>query len=625
MTSGPLSFVSTPTDYTFFADESAKALRISKPNGELSIVDSETEKRAKHVGVRISAIYGILQLRLTKYVVVVTSSKKMGHLSASHGIYRALKFDFLPLKEWKMRDVNEEKYLALAKENLDCASLFFSPTYDLTNSSQRICDLHGPQYLRSGADTSGARNNLNIDSIDDRFFWNKFLLRDFMDAQMRGVSGVDQFVTPFIFGVVSVHDTKILGVPATFGLISRRSRFRAGTRYFRRGIDNEGHVANYNETEQIVIINDRLFSHVQTRGSVPVFWAEINNLRYKPQLRIISSPSTLDAARLHFSEQEQLYGHNYLVNLVNQKGYEKPVKDAYESLVANLNDEDLTYVYFDYHHECRRMQYHNVERLVERLVSLGLDRQKYFELNLGSNTVEQRQTSVVRTNCMDCLDRTNVVQSKLGSFMLQSQLQDAGVCVPGADWERDVDFSYVFRGTWSDNADGVSVAYSGTGALKTDFTRLGKRTKIGALKDLQNSITRYVKNNYYDGPRQDGFDLMLGNHLPYETVQSPFVDPRPVIVQAMPYISLSSAIIVATALLFPRKDTPFIINRLFTVLWVLVFAYSTKFIMSHGLQYVSWPKLCALNFLTRKEVRRGGNSKGWVLTERIAQGEGKIE
>lgn len=620
---GPLSFVSTPSDYTFFSDNAVKALRVSKPEGELSLVDNGSTKAPKQPGVKVKAIYGIIQLRLAKYVVVVTNSTKVGHLSGAHSIYRAQSFEFLPLKEWKMRDINEEKYLALAKENLERAQLFYSPTYDLTNSSQRIADHYGPQFLNVGG--AGASNTPDLGKVDDRFFWNKFLLRDFIEAHKRGID-VSPFVVPCIFGVVSIHDTHILGSRATFGLISRRSRFRAGTRYFRRGIDNEGHVANYNETEQIVIISDKLFSHVQTRGSVPVFWAEINNLRYKPQLRVISNPNTIDAARLHFNEQESLYGHNFLVNLVNKGGYEKPVKEAYESLVANLNDEDLTYVYFDYHHECRRMQYHNVEHLITRLVSLGMDVQKYFELNLSSNSIERRQTSVVRTNCMDCLDRTNVVQSKIGSYMLQSQLQDAGICVEGASWERDVDFAYVFRGTWSDNADGVSVAYSGTGALKTDFTRLGKRTKRGALKDLQNSITRYVKNNYYDGPRQDGFDLVLGNHLPYETVQSPFIDPRPVIVQAMPYISLSSAIIIATALVFPRKDTPFIINRLFTLIWILIFLYSSRFIVSHGLQYVCWPKLCALNFLTRKEVRRGGHSKGWVLVERqLSDDEVKLE
>lgn len=58
---------------------------------------------------------------------------------------------------------------------------------------------------------------------------------------------------------------------------------------------------------------------------------------------------------------------------------------------------------------------------------------------------------------------------------------------------------------WSDHANEISVAYSGTGALKTDFTRTGKRTKVGALEDGYKSIMRYIKNNYFDGARQVRF------------------------------------------------------------------------------------------------------------------------
>lgn len=34
-------------------------------------------------------------------------------------------------------------------------------------------------------------------------------------------------------------------------------------------------------------------SFVQTRGSVPVFWAEVNNLRYKPDLQIMDLQDTV--------------------------------------------------------------------------------------------------------------------------------------------------------------------------------------------------------------------------------------------------------------------------------------------------------------------------------------------
>lgn len=55
---------------------------------------------------------------------------------------------------------------------------------------------------------------------------------------------------------------------------------------------------------------------------------------------------------------------------------------------------------------------------------------------------------------------------------------------------------------WTDHANFISIAYSGTGALKTDFTRTGKRTRQGLLEDGWNSVMRYLKNNFFDGARQ---------------------------------------------------------------------------------------------------------------------------
>ena len=68
-------------------------------------------------------------------------------------------------------------------------------------------------------------------------------------------------------------------------------------------------MSNFNETEQIVLLDplptngepvrrgrvdgrERL-SFVQLRGSVPIFWAEVNNLRYKPDLQIMDVADTV--------------------------------------------------------------------------------------------------------------------------------------------------------------------------------------------------------------------------------------------------------------------------------------------------------------------------------------------
>lgn len=70
-----------------------------------------------------------------------------------------------------------------------------------------------------------------------------------------------------------------------FLLLSRRSRFRAGTRYKTRGVDATGSVANYVETEQRICLDKNWLSFVQTRGSIPLLWGQ-SGVKYTPVPRL---------------------------------------------------------------------------------------------------------------------------------------------------------------------------------------------------------------------------------------------------------------------------------------------------------------------------------------------------
>lgn len=575
---------------------------------------------------------------LDKYIIVITKAQPMGRLKG-HMIYKVIATEFLPLREQPLHDPDEDTYLALLKTFIKSGPMYFSYSFDITNTFQRQSQLDQSQPLWKRA--------------DDRFFWNRFIQSDLIDFRSSGTRqhhghqpDVDPYILPVMFGMLEIQTTRINSTPLTLVLITRRSRHRAGTRYFSRGIDEQGHVSNFNETEQIVILNDttsglggfaggggmqngrvggsggkevQIMSYVQTRGSVPVYWAEINNLKYTPKLQIRGVETAVSAAKAHFDEQIRLYGDNYLVNLVNQKGREKRVKDAYEQMVKllvsspsertqqdQLSDEKfhvvepsgrhqtmdrLHYVYFDFHNETKGLKWHRAQLLLDQLND-ALEKQQYFrgvdmpaDLE-GRLEVRNHQTSVVRTNCMDCLDRTNVVQSMLARFALNRQLVDLGVLPRGQTFTSDEDFEILFRKLWADNADVVSRSYSGTGALKTDFTRTGKRTKAGALQDLQNSITRYAKNNFMDGPKQDAFDLFLGAYLP--RANQVFVDSRPLLVQSIPYILAFSIFFVLVGT-FTRQlpDAAILPVRIFILFWLVVGGWCLNFIYSNGMLYVS--------------------------------------
>ncbi|KAF4269690.1 hypothetical protein KXX16_000496 [Aspergillus fumigatus] len=639
----------SPSHYAFTSPSSpnAQTLVVDRPTGDLRLADG-TLSGAKRIS-SIAGILGMIKLKLDKYIIVITKAQPMGRLRG-HMVYKVAATEFLPLRERPLHDHDEDTYLALLKELLRTGPMYFSYALDLTNSFQRQSqsDPSLPLWKRA----------------DDRFFWNRFIQSDLIDFSLGAHDatgmrygpqpGADPFILPVIFGMLRITPARVKSTSFTFALITRRSRHRGGTRYFSRGIDEHGHVSNYNETEQIVILNDaagglsgfapgqsmakdksggsgqdlQIMSFVQTRGSVPVYWAEVNNLKYIPKLQVRGVETAVDAARKHFSEQIRIYGENYMVNLVNQKGREERVKTAYEQLVrilvsSSIEDTEadentsekvhvvesgqkqkeldrLHYIYFDFHNETKGLRWHRAELLLERLVD-GLSRGGYFRgvedpgAPGGLLEIRSLQSSVVRTNCMDCLDRTNVVQSMLGRWAVSRQLMDAGVLRPGEAANDDREFENLFRNIWADNADVVSKAYSGTGALKTDFTRTGQRTRAGMVQDLCNSITRYIRNNFLDGPRQDGFDVFLGTYLPPDSALGNiqlFVDRRPLIIQSIPYILAAGLFMIFVSIFTKRlPDSAVWPIRIFIFFWVVVSAWCARFIFAHGMLYVNWPKL----------------------------------
>ena len=564
----------------------------------------------------------------------------MGRLKG-HMVYKVIATEFLPLRERPLDDPDENTYRSLLKTTLINGPMYFSYSFDVTSSLQRQSrsDFSLPLWKRA----------------DDRFFWNRFVQSDLIEFRNGGgtgsgsrrshgqQSGVDPFILPVMYGMMRITITSIKSTPLSFTLITRRSRFRAGTRYLSRGIDEDGHVSNFNETEQIVVLNEgneglggmggrsgmsdsqdlQAMSFVQTRGSVPLFWSEINNLHYVPSLQVRGVETSIAAAQKHFEEQIRLYGDNYLVNLVNQKGREDKVKAAYEQLVKSLvsspkegREQDrfsseklhileptqrqnifdrLHYVYFDFHNETKGLKFHRAQRLLDQLQPSMMSGGYFRAVNMpgdnqGQVEVRYQQTAVVRTNCMDCLDRTNVVQTMLARWMLNRQLIDAGALGQGEQADEDTAFQSLFRNVWADNADVVSKSYSGTGALKTDFTRTGQRTWAGVAQDGNNSITRYIRNNFGDGPRQDGFDLFLGAYSPSNHIGGGrvFADRRPLFIQAIPYLLAASAFLILVSILTPRlSDSTIWPLRIFVIIWTVVGAWCWRFIYTYGMLYVS--------------------------------------
>ncbi|KAJ7630572.1 SacI homology domain-containing protein [Roridomyces roridus] len=564
----------------------AQSLTIHRSSGELVLNPPHSlPPSARRSGKILHGILGIISLSLSDYVVVISEREFKGRL-LGHDIYRATDFELLPLSQ-NINVANpphpvEAHLIALVRSHLLGGSFLFSYDWDMTRRLQA-------QWETREQDTSKAF----WETADDRFFWNKFLQTRLIELTMGNASqNLSSYILPIMYGTFDLRNAVLEGRSLQICLISRRSRFRAGTRYFRRGIDHDGHVANFNETEQLLLVEDPAagaagvdagtqMSFVQIRGSVPVFWAEVNTLRYKPDLQVMDLQETADMMRKHLQEQVSTYGEQALVNLVNRKGYEQPVKEAYERYVSQITLPGVRYQYFDFHNECKKMRWDRISVLIDELQT-DLQRYGYFCLTANRPESVKLQRGTVRTNCMDNLDRTNVVQAALAKWTLNEQLTSVGILPEGGSIDSYEALAKDFREMWADHADAIANAYGGSGALKSDFTRTGKRTRMGVMEDGVKSSLRYLKNNFFDGARQDGFDLVTGNW-----------DQRPLITRSMPFTVSVSLFMICAGLTLPRTSGKAPIIRSFIGLssGSLTLALSLAFIVLHGVDYVSWPRL----------------------------------
>lgn len=118
--------------------------------------------------------------------------------------------------------------------------------------------------------------------------------------------------------------------------------------------------------------------------------------------------------------------------------------------------------------------------------------------------------------------------------------------------------------------------------------RTGKRSTEGALQDGVNSITRYVRNNFFDGSRQDAYDLFTGAWTPRKGVKG---DKRALAMRALPYLWLLSVILLFTALFIPAL-TDRLAPSTYIIAFAVVISSATFYaITERGVNFVAWPSL----------------------------------
>ncbi|KAG8660087.1 phosphoinositide phosphatase SAC6 isoform X1 [Manihot esculenta] len=491
----PDEYVIEPTD-----GSSSSPLAVSRVDGSMKLIDGVPECSALRVP-KIKTIFGVvgmLKLVAGSYLVVISEGESVGSY-LGHPIFKISSLKILPcdhsLKDSSVEQKKvETEFSGLLRVAERTSGLYFSYHTNLTLSAQRLHDLGDESKL------------LPLwRQAEPRFLWNNYMLEALIDNKL------DPYLLPVVQGSFQNFQAAIGKDIVEVTLIARRCTRRNGTRMWRRGADPDGYVANFVESEQIVHMNGFTTSFVQVRGSMPFIWEQIVDLTYKPKFEIVKPEDASQVAERHFLDLRKKYGAVIAVDLVNEHGGEGRLSEKFAKATQHIISDDVRYLHFDFHKICGHIHFERLSILYDQIAEF-LDKSGYLLLNEKGEKIKE-QIGVVRTNCIDCLDRTNVTQSMIGRRMLEIQLRRIGVFSAEETISSHPNFDDSFKILWANHGDDISIQYSGTPALKGDFVRCGQRTAQGILKDGWNALARYYFNNFSDGVKQDAIDLLHGHYI----------------------------------------------------------------------------------------------------------------
>lgn len=240
----------------------------------------------------------------------------------------------------------------------------------------------------------------------------------------------------------------------------------------------------------------------------------------KPPIELNLVDPFYGAAALHFDDLFRRYGAPiYVVNLIKSKERqprESKLLEEYTHAINYLNqflpvEKKIIHKAWDMS-RASKVRGGDVIGNLELIADSVVTTTGFFQNGDGQTSPMTAQNGVARTNCIDCLDRTNAAQFVIGKRALGYQLHALGIlgdtCV-----DYDTDAVNLFTHMWHDHGDTIAVQYGGSQLVNTMETYRKINQWTSHSRDMIESFKRYYNNSFLDSQRQEAYNLFLGNYV----------------------------------------------------------------------------------------------------------------
>ncbi|KAK7411814.1 hypothetical protein VNO78_03255 [Psophocarpus tetragonolobus] len=510
-------------------------------------------------------IAGFIKFLGPYYMLLITKRRQIGAI-CGHTVYAVSKSEMIPLQNSFVHSnvtdsINENRYKKLLCMVDLTKDFFFSYSYHIMRSLQRnLCDsetghvLYETMFVWNEFLTKGIRNHLQ------NTIWTVALVYGFFKQETLTKSGRE-----FILTLIARRSRHYAGTRYLRRGVNDKGRVAN---------DVETEQIVFEDVPEGLPV--QICSVVQNRGSIPLFWSqETSRLNLKPDIILSKKDPNYQATRLHFENLVKRYGNPIIIlNLI--KSHERKPREsilrsefghAIDFINKDLSEENrLRFLHWDLKHfqskatnvllllgkvaayaltltdflycqvpptprseNCIKwpsinFAYGNIDKGSFQPVDVdneddnNLERKPSGENNIanGNHFVKPPmfQRGILRTNCIDCLDRTNVAQYAYGLAALSHQLHALGIIDhPQIDLDDPLSDDLMRFYEWM--GDTLAHQYGGSAAHNKIFSeRRGQWKAATQSQEFFRTLQRYYSNAYMDAEKQNAINIFLGHFQP---------------------------------------------------------------------------------------------------------------
>ncbi|KAE9609949.1 putative SAC domain-containing protein [Lupinus albus] len=511
-------------------------------------------------------IVGFIKFLGPYYMLLITKRRQIGAI-CGHAVYAVSKSEMIPLPNssvWSniINSKNENRYKKLLFTVDLTKDFYFSYSYNVMRSLQRnMCD-----------------NELGQVLYETMFVWNEFLtrgIRNHLQNTLWTVALVYGFFKQDTLTTISGRELILTLIARRSRHYAGTRYLRRGVNEKGRvANDVETEQIVFEDVPEGLPI--RISSIVQNRGSIPLFWSqETSRLNIKPDILLSKKDQNYQATRLHFENLAKRYGNPIIIfNLIKtheKKPRESILRAEFANAIDFINKDSseenrLRFLHWDLHKHFQSKAT-NVLLLLGKVAAYALTSTGFFycqvtptsrledslkwpsagnvdkgsfsptghDDNDDTNNLERKasegnnvsnenhsvkppmlQRGVLRTNCIDCLDRTNVAQYAYGLAALGHQLHALGV-IDHTRIDLDDPVAEYLMGFYERMGDTLAHQYGGSAAHNKIFSeRRGQWRAAIQSQEFFRTLQRYYSNAYMDAVKQDAINVFLGHFQPQQ-------------------------------------------------------------------------------------------------------------